>query len=185
LGLSNAGQALRLLRLVTKEVKTMKRLLLALALGAVTACVVVANAVATTYSYEATYIEPFGACAPGTSCGSASISHVGQSDNQVVLFNACGFGCHLRTVTFDDGSTLLIRIEDQPSGFAFTSPGNSGDHGRICFPGVSGNPQFLDVNETILGGTGRFAGATGSGSGTVTLHACIAIGKTSGTITLP
>lgn len=164
----------------------MNRLLLALAACTAAACVVASSATAaTTLSYEATYIEPFGGCAPGTSCGSASISHLGRSDDQIVVFNACGFGCHIRTVTFGDGSTLVIRIEDQPSGFAFTSPGNSGDHGRICFPGVSGNPQFLDINETILGGTGTFAGATGSGTGTVTLHACVAIGKTSGTITLP
>jgi len=164
----------------------MNRFLLTLAACAAALCVAVGTAAAaTTFSYEATYIEPFGGCAPGTSCGSASISHVGESSDQVVQFNACGFGCHLRTVTFDDGSSLVIRIEDQPSGFAFYSPGNSGDHGRICFPGVSGNPQFLDIKETIVGGTGRFAGATGGGSGTVTLHGCIAIGKTSGTITLP
>jgi hypothetical protein len=164
----------------------MKRLLLVLAACTAAACIVAASAAgATTLSYEATHIEPFGGCAPGTSCGSATISHIGQTDNQVVVFNACGFGCHMRTVTFDDGSTLVVRIEDQPSGFAFTSPGNSGDHGYNCFPGVSGNPQFLDIKETIVGGTGRFAGATGSGVGTVELHGCIAIGKTSGTITLP
>jgi hypothetical protein len=162
------------------------RLLLAFAACVATACIAASGvAAATTWSYQATYIEPFGACAPGTSCGSASFSHLGQSDDQVVVFNACGFGCHLRTVTFDDGSTLVIRIEDQPSGFAFYSPGNSGDHGRICFPGVSGDPQFLDITETIVSGTGTFAGATGGGNGTVTLHGCIAIGKTSGTITLP
>jgi hypothetical protein len=140
---------------------------------------------AATFEYQATFIEPFGGCAPGTSCGTADISHVGHSENQVVVFNACGFGCHMRTVTFDDGSTLVIRIEDQPSGFAFSSPGNSGSHGNICFPGLSGNPQFLDIKETIVGGTGRLAGATGGGSGSVALHGCIAIGKTSGTITLP
>jgi hypothetical protein len=82
-------------------------------------------------------------------------------------------------------SKLLIRVEDQPSGFAFTSPGNSGDNGYIGFPGSSGNPQFLDVNETTIGGTGRLLGASGSGSGTVALHGGIAIGHTSGTITVP
>lgn len=164
----------------------MNRLFLLLATCVAAVCVAAVPAVAsTTFSYEATYVEPFGGCAPGTSCGSASISHLGHSDNQVVLFNACGFGCHIRTVTFDDGSTLVVKIEDQPSGFAFSSPGNSGDHGNICFPGLSGNPQFLDIKETILGGTGAFAGATGSGAGMVKLHGCIAIGKTSGTITLP
>jgi hypothetical protein len=163
----------------------MNRLLLALATIAIAASVLAAAASgATTFSYEATYVEPFGGCAPGTSCGSASISGLGHSDNQVVVFNACGFGCHIRTVTFADGSTLVVRIEDQPSGFAFYSPGNSGTHGNICFP-EPGNPQFLEIDETIIGGTGALAGATGSGSGEVKLHGCIAIGKTSGTITLP
>jgi hypothetical protein len=140
--------------------------------------------------YQATYVEPVGgpnqspfSCPPGSSCGSASISGIGHATYQVVTFNACGFGCHLRTVNFDDGSTLLIRIEDQPSGFAFTSPGNSGTQGYIGFP-QSGNPQFLEIKETILSGTGRLAGASGSGTGTVELHGGVAIGKTSGTITL-
>lgn len=164
---------------------------LAIALAAVTALVIAAPAAAsTTVAYQATYVEPVGgpnqspfSCAPGTSCGSASISGIGHSDNQVVTFNACGFGCHHRTVTFGDGSTLLIRVEDQPSGFAFTSPGNSGSHGYLGFP-QAGNPQFLDIKETIIGGTGRFSGASGSGTGTVKLHGGVAIGKTSGTITL-
>lgn len=161
---------------------------------AVIAAVLVAagSAIAdTTISYEATYVEPIGgpnespfSCPPRTSCGSASISGIGHADYQVVAFNACGFGCHLRTVSFDDGSTLLVKVEDQPSGFAFISPGNSGSHGYIG-TGQSGNPQFLDIKETILGGTGRLAGATGSGTGTVKVHGGVAIGKTSGTITLP
>lgn len=145
----------------------------------------------TTVPYEATYVEPVGgpnqspfSCPPRTSCGSASISGIGHAAYQVVRFNVCGFGCHVRTVTFDDGSTLLIQIEDQPSGFAFTSPGNSGSHGYIGFP-QGGNPQFLEIKETILSGTGRLAGASGSGTGTVKLHGGVAIGKTSGTITLP
>ena len=145
----------------------------------------------TTVSYQATYVEPVGGpnqspftCAPGTTCGSVSISGIGSTDDYYTTFNACGFGCHIRTITFDDGSTLLIKVEDQPTGFAFTSPGNSGSHGYIGFPGLAGNPQFLDVKETIIGGTGVFAGATGSGSGSVALHGGMAIGKTSGTITL-
>ena len=162
----------------------MRRLLLTLAVCGAFAALLALPASAATFSYEATFVEPFGGCPPGTSCGSASISQLGHSDDQVVVFNACGFGCHIRTVTFDDGSTLVLRIEDQPSGFAFTSPGNSGSHGEICFP-LPGDPQFLDIEETIVGGTGRFAGATGSGAGTVRLHGCIAVGKTAGTITLP
>jgi len=169
----------------------MKRIFVALASCAVAGVVAIPASAATTFAYQATYVEAVGgpnqspfSCAPGTSCGAASISGVGHSDDQVVQFNACGFGCHIRTVTFDDGSTLVIRIEDQPSGFAFTSPGNSGSHGYIGFP-MPGNPQFLEIEETFIGGTGSFAGATGSGSGTISLHGGVAIGKTSGTITLP
>jgi hypothetical protein len=146
----------------------------------------------TTFAYQATYVEPVGgpnqspfSCPSGMSCGTASISGIGHSDNQIVKFNACGFGCHIRTVTFDDGSTLVIQTEDQPSGFAFTSPGNSGSNGYIGFPRQDGNPQFLDIKETIIGGSGRLAGASGSGASTVELHGGVAIGKTSGTITLP
>ena len=156
-----------------------------LAFAAVALVVAAPASAATTLSYEATYVEPFGGCVAGGSCGTASISGIGHSDFQFVQFNWCGFGCHLRTVTFADGSTLLIKVEDQPSGFAFTSPGSSGTHGYICFPGLAGDPQFLDVKETIIGGTGALTGATGSGSGRVALHGCIAVGKTSGTITLP
>lgn len=162
----------------------MSRLFFVLAASAAALLLALPAAAATTRGYEATFVEPFGGCPPGTSCGTASISGLGHSDYQVVAFNACGFGCHIRTVLFDGGSTLVIRIEDQPTGFAFYSPGNSGDHGMLCFPGA-GNPQFLEIKETIIGGTGALAGATGSGSGTVKLHGCIAIGKTSGTITLP
>jgi hypothetical protein len=170
----------------------MRKLGLALAAAvAVAALVAAAPATAGTFAYEATYVEPVGgpnqspfSCPAGTSCGTASISGIGHASYQIVNFNACGFGCHHRTVYFDDGSTLLIQVQDQPSGFAFTSPGNSGSHGYIGFP-MAGNPQFLDIEETILGGTGALAGATGGGSGRVSLHGGVAIGKTSGTITLP
>jgi hypothetical protein len=169
----------------------MNRLFLTFALCAAAFAVAVPAATASTFAYEATYVEAVGGpnqspftCPARSSCGTASISGIGHSDNQIVHFNACGFGCHLRDVTFDDGSTLLIRIEDQPTGFAFTSPGNAGNNGYIGFP-QPGNPQFLDINETIVSGTGALAGVTGSGNGRVALHGGVAIGKTAGTITLP
>jgi hypothetical protein len=168
----------------------MRKVVLALAV-ALAALVAAAPATAGTFTYEATYVEPVGgpnqspfSCPAGTSCGTADISGIGHASYQVVNFNACGFGCHLRTLYFDDGSTLLVQIEDQPSGFAFTSPGNSGSHGYLGLPGP-GNPQFLDIEEMILGGTGPLVGVTGAGSGRVALHGGVAIGKTSGTITLP
>jgi hypothetical protein len=86
-------------------------------------------------------------------------------------------------VWFDDGSTLLLQTVDQPGPFAFTSPGSAGTSGYNAF-GLPGNPQFLDIVETVVGGTGRFAGATGGGVGTVRVAGGVAIGHTSGSITL-
>jgi hypothetical protein len=65
-------------------------------------------------------------------------------------------------VTGDDGSALLILEEGNIADF--TSPGNAGQHGYIGF-GLPGNPQFLDIRQTIVGGTGRLAGASGTATG--------------------
>ena len=145
---------------------------------------------ATTVRYQATYVEPGGgpqqspfSCPPGTTCGSASISGLGHASNQIGEFNACGIGCHLRTVWFDDGSTLMLQTLDQPGPFAFTSPGSAGRNGYNAF-GLPGNPQFLDIVESVVGGTGRFASATGGGAGTIQVTGGVAIGHTSGSITL-
>jgi hypothetical protein len=163
-----------------------KLLLVAATLGASLVAALPASA-DSTVTYHATFVEPYGGpvqspfgCAPGTSCGKANISGLGQATSEIV-FNVCGLGCHVRTVTFDDGGTLLVREEAQGP---FTSPGNSGTHGYIGF-GFTGNPQFQEITQTILGGTGPFAGASGSGSGTVKVAGGVAIIKTSGTITLP
>ena len=98
----------------------MIKLGIALATAAAAFAVATPAMAQTTLPYQATYVEPVGgpngspfSCAPATSCGSASISGIGHSDNQVVQFNACGFGCHVRTVIFADGATLVIRTEDR------------------------------------------------------------------------
>lgn len=143
---------------------------------------------ATTARYEATFVEPYGGprqspfdCPAGTSCGTANVSRLGHVSYQLIVFNDCGLGCHLRSLTFGDGSTLVIR-EVQLGGFA--SPGSSGGHGYIGL-GLPGNPQFLEITQTILGGSGRFTGASGSGTGTVRVAGGSAIIKSSGSITLP
>ena len=148
------------------------------ALAAIAACLVVAApAMAeTTRAYQATFVENPGAsgqatCPPGTSCGSATISGFGHVAYQTVVFNACGQGCHIRTIVFGDGT---LRIQENVIGSV--SPGSSAKAGANA-------PMFLLISQTILGGTGIFAGATGSGTGRVNLAAG-AIIHTSGTITL-
>jgi hypothetical protein len=129
---------------------------------------------ATTTSYHATFVE-IGSGGPpaGIACGSATISELGHVADQCVLFNACGPNCHVRTITFDDGSTLVIH----ESIVGTVSPGSSSAAGAHA-------PVFLKITQTVVSGTGRFAGATGSGTGTVNTVAGSVI-IASGTITLP
>lgn len=110
---------------------------------------------------------------PGGSCGSATISGLGHVAFQCVAFDACGTNCELRTITFDDGSTLVIH----ESIVGLISPGNSSAAGANA-------PLWFEITQTIVGGTGRLAGASGSGTGRVNLAAGAVI-TTSGTITLP
>ena len=128
-------------------------------------------AASTTQSYHATFVEVGGAI-PGGSCGSATISELGHVAHQCVAFDACGPNCEVRTITFDDGSTLVIH----ESIVGVISPGESSAAGANA-------PLFLEITQKIVGGTGRFAGATGTGTGRVNLAASAVI-TASGTITL-
>jgi hypothetical protein len=151
------------------------RLVFALAAIAASLAVAAPASAQTTLAYQATFVENAGGqatCPPGTSCGSATINRFGHVAYQIIQFNACGPNCHVRTITFDDGSTLLI----QESVIGTVSPGSSANAGANA-------PIFLEISQTILGGTGRFEGATGSGTGRVNTVAD-AIIHASGTITL-
>ena len=122
--------------------------------------VLAAPATASTQTYHATFVEINGGF-PGGSCGSATISQLGHVADQCVFFDACGPNCEVRTITFDDGSTLVIQESI-----------------------VGADGHFLYITQTIVGGTGRFEGATGSGTGRVNLAAGAVI-TASGTITFP
>jgi hypothetical protein len=151
----------------------MKLMKLALVIASLAVMLVLAApATASTQTYHATFVE-IGGAIPGGFCGSATISELGHVANQCVVFDACGPNCDVRTITFDDGSTLVIH----ESVVGMTSPGESAAAGANA-------PQFLEITQTIVGGTGRFAGATGGGTGTVNLAAG-AVVTASGTITLP
>ena len=133
-----------------------------------------ASASASTTQYHATFVEIGGAIPDGSgSCGSATISGAGHVAHQCVYFNACGFNCDRRTITFDDGSTLVMH----ESVVGAVVPGNS-------FNAGANTPLFLQITQTIVCGTGRFAGATGGGTGRIDTSADAVI-TSSGTITLP
>jgi hypothetical protein len=120
----------------------------------------------TTQPFQATFVEVGGITETG-SCGSATISQLGHVAYQCVVFNGCGPNCELRTITFDGGSTLVI----QESIVGVITHGQSAG--------------LFEITLTIDGAasTGRFAGATGGGTGTVVLPP-FAVISASGTITL-
>ena len=86
----------------------------------------------------------------------------------------------VRTLTLGDGSTLVLN--ETPSaetvfpGKAHLAPG--------AFVGY-GNPAFDQYAWVIVGGTGQFAGATGSGQWVNVLAGDTIVIKFSGSLTLP
>ena len=159
--------------------------LLAVAFVVALASVGVAGA-STSVAWKATFSEPFGgpnqspftcASTPGQSCGSGQVVPLGQVQ-EVILFGAgCGGGCDVRTLTFADGSTIVM--DETELGVQF--PGNS--QGAPGAQRSYGNPATVTLSDTIVGGTGRFAGASGSGSGHVLVSGGVAIITLSGTVT--
>jgi hypothetical protein len=130
------------------------------------------SAAAATVTWSATFHEltttPSGIehCAPETSCGRGEVVGLGQVQDVIVFGGGCGGACDLRTLTFGDGSTLVM--EEQPSNFR--------DFGRGLFA--------ADLSDVIIGGTGRFAGASGSAAGGVRgVAAGTAVITLSGTVT--
>src|SRR5690349_24459445 len=125
----------------------MKKLVTVALLALTVGLAVTASASASTTSYSATFVELRGAVADG-SCGSATISGAGHVAYQCVYFGKCGINCNVRTITFDDGSKLVMH--ESVVGAVF--PGNSSAAGANA-------PAFLQITQTIVDGSGRFAGA--------------------------
>ena len=97
----------------------------------------------------------------------------------MILFGGCGASCDTRTLTFADGSTIVMEETDVPD--TFGTPGNSGN--APGQPRSYGNPNGLDRTDTIVGGTGRFAGASGTASCKVKVAGGVATINLEGTVT--
>jgi hypothetical protein len=124
----------------------------------------------TTVAWSATFSEPLAgshSCAPGTSCGSGEVVGLGQAQEAIAFGAGCGGGCDIRTLSFADGSTLVM--DEFASNFQ--------EFGQGMFK--------LDLADVIVGGTGRFREAGGSASGGVTVAFAgeQAVVKLSGTVT--
>ena len=146
----------------------------------------------TTVAWNATFTEPIGGlnqsvfggnghspfdCPPDSGCGSGQgqVIGLGQAQDLIVFF-ACGSECDVRTLTFADGSTIVMHEVFSNFRTPVATPAQFNGHSY-------GNPFTGDLNDTIVGGTGRFTGATGTASGTVDVAGGVAIVRLSGTVT--
>jgi hypothetical protein len=105
-------------------------------------------------------------------CGSGEFRPFGRS-SEIVSINACGDNCTLRWITVQDGTIVLREVLSNPS-----CPGacvTQWPHGAL-FSGT--------LTANVVYGTGIFAGATGSLTGSLTAAAFEAQITYSGTIAL-
>jgi hypothetical protein len=156
------------------------RVALALALAAIAATTASAQT-GTTVNFSTTFHEPFrGPCFVLNSsvCGTGEVIGLGQVNEKIVFGGGCGGNCDQRTITFSDGSTLVL--EETASncnvpGQSYHQPSNS-----------RGHPFSCTLSDTVRGdlSTGTFANATGNLSGEVKAAGGLATIKLAGPIRL-
>jgi hypothetical protein len=151
---------------------------------AMAACMFAATATVasgqTTLPFNGTFTENYGTkqlkrpC-PGDSfgCGRGSITGLGEFTEQI------GGDPLTRTLTFSDGSTLVLDL----TFVSFSTPGRSSD--SHASDQSFGHPCTCVYDFSVGGGTGRFAGATGSGTNTVFFAGNAGQGQLTGSITIP
>lgn len=153
-----------------------------LALGAVAAPIASANASAVPFQATlAEAIAPNPLCAPNTRCtaitGIGQATHLGKSTEianvasyiTITLPGGCNPESRTTTLTAANGDTLTLAAT-----------------GTNCPTSVPTMKTAFD-NYTVTGGTGRFAGASGSGtiSATIDLATRTAVVTVSGTLSAP
>ena len=130
-----------------------------------------------------TLTEPVGgpihsafSCPASDACGGGEVLGLGQVSETIVFGGPGGPGFDVRTVTFADGSRLVL--DEQGSNPSV--PGRS-YHSVNSY----GNPFHLDLTDVVDGAasTGSFAGASGTLSGSVSLAGGMAIIGLAGTVT--
>jgi hypothetical protein len=150
------------------------------------------TAARTTVSFEAKFNETFGRatahqCPPTETfsfCGEGTVAGFGRATtlSELQSFSGldesgCGEAVFRRTITFEDGSTLVLL-----------------ESGTVCFPGESasapgslksfGNPFTFEGNFEVIRGTGTFKGATGTGTVVTRSAGDTGSSTLSGTLTL-
>lgn len=108
---------------------------------------------------------------PDGFCGSGVMLPLGTATDSILFSGGCGGTCDLRTVSVAGGSVFMDETFSDGS-----CPGS-------CHPTPS-EPASGTLTDAVVGGTGIFAGATATLTGSVTSAAAANNIKLAGTITL-
>jgi hypothetical protein len=159
-----------------------RRLLLVGGLLAISLVLASQAIAATTVPVSMTLIEPLKAGTPGSSpcpdiaiefnCGSGEVLPFGHATEEVSL-NVCGDFCNFRAIDLPQGSIFLEETVTN-----FSCPGVCGSQGLF------GGRLTISVADVVIDGTGIFAGATGTLTGTVGTGGWHGLVQLTGTITL-
>lgn len=142
----------------------------------------VASAGTSTVAVSMTLTEPLVSGAPGSApcpdiavsfnCGSGEVIPFGHATEEV-LIGVCGETCNFRQIDLPQG---LLFLSETVTGFS--CPGACGSDHPLA------GPFTLTLADSVVGGTGLFAAATGSMDGTVVAAGWHGQVKLAGSITL-
>jgi hypothetical protein len=142
---------------------------------------------ATTQNFRATFVDIYSQCpiSPPTGpvfCGDGTVAGLGHASSKAFLtgplMKISGTDCFaltaVRTITLADGDSLTL-----------SESGTKCPPSDSAYKNAQGNPYTVAKTFTIAGGTGIFAGATGSGTDINRSAGNSQVSVISGTITLP
>jgi hypothetical protein len=177
----SAGPVLAGFRIERWKGELMRKLLLVGGLLAISLVVVSQAIAATTVPVSMTLAEPLKAGTPGNSvcpdiglavnCGSGEVHPFGHATEEVNI-GVCGDTCNIREIDLPQGSIVLLETVTD-----FSCP-------AVCGSKSFSPPGTISIADVVIGGTGLFAGATGTLSGTVGVGGWHGQVQLTGTITL-
>jgi hypothetical protein len=138
-----------------------RRKTLAIVAGALAAALSVpaVAAASTTYAVSAHFVEPIAPptdcpAAPEGFCGRGRVTPFGRATDMIAFGAGCSGACDIRTIYLSSGTLVLAET--------FSNPGCPGS----CHPNPA-SPASGSLTDVVLSGTGIFAGATGTLTGSV------------------
>ena len=109
---------------------------------------------------------------PDGYCGTGVVKPFGKATETIRFEAGCDGGCDLRTVYLPEGTLLIEESLDSS-----TCPGSCGSMG-------AGRPERASFVDVVIGGTGIFAGSSGSLDGFVRASGDASLVQISGSILL-